>query len=105
MEEITIGGLVKVAGTGPPLDGIVFDKPSRAKVVVAVVDPTRGPAFRTFHPRTLTERTEERPDDRALLALIRRTPPPAHGTGGGGAGAGRDSRGHTRRAMHRTTGK
>jgi hypothetical protein len=105
MESVSAGELVKVAGGGPDLDGIVFDTPSRSKVVVAVVDPARGPVFRTVHPRTLTERTEEGPDDRALRLLVRRTPPPAHRTGRGGVGATRGRRGYARGTMHRTTGK
>ena len=76
-EPTIVGGLVKVAGDGPEVDGILFDTPSRSKVVVAVMDRARGPLFRTVHPRTLTERTEEGPDDRALRLLVRRTPPPA----------------------------
>ena len=63
-----------MAGDGPQLDGIVFDTPSTTKVVVAVVDRGRGPVFRTVHPRTLSERTAEGADDRALRLLIRRTP-------------------------------
>ncbi len=105
MESTTIGGLVKVAGGGPELDGIVFDTPSRSKVVVAVVDAAKGPVLRTVHPETLSERTEEGPDDRALRLLIRRTPPPVHGRAGGGTATGRGSRGHARGTMHRTTGK
>jgi hypothetical protein len=105
MEPTSAGELVKVAGGGPMLDGIVFDVPSRSKVVVAVVDPGRGPVFRVVHPKTLNERTEEGPDDRALRLLIRRTPPPARGTAAGGPAAGREAPAHTRTAMHRTTGK
>jgi hypothetical protein len=105
MEPKSVGELVKVSSGGPELDGIVFDTPSRSKVVVAVVDPSRGPMFRTVHPRTLTERTQEGPDDRALHLLVRRTPPPAHGTAGDGTAVGRGSPGHKRSAMHRTTGK
>jgi|SRR4051795_1932068 hypothetical protein len=99
------GELVKVTDGGPPVDGIVFDVPSRSKVIVAVVDPRRGPGFRTVHPKTLSERTEEGPDDRALLLLIRRTPSPARGAARGGTGAGPGRPGHRRAAMHRTTGK
>jgi hypothetical protein len=106
VESTSIGGLVKVAsGGGSELDGIVFDIPSRSKVVVALVDSGRGPVLRTVHPKTLTERTEEGPDDRALRLLIRRTPTPVHGRASGGTSAGRGSRGHTRGTMHRTTGK
>jgi hypothetical protein len=105
MESTSAGELVKVASGGPELDGIVFDTPSRSKVVVAVVDPGRGPVFRTVHPKTLTERTGEAPDDRALHLLIRRTPPPAPSATIGGIASGRGNPGHTRTAMHRTTGK
>ena len=105
MEATRPGDLVKVAGGGPELDGIVFDTPSRTKVIVAVLDPGRGPAFRTVHPDTLAERTEEGPGDRALWALVRRTSSPARGAARGGAGPVRGRRGHARAAMHRTTGK
>ena len=56
VETIAPGELVRVAGRGPDLDGIVFDIPSHSKVVVAVVEPGRGPTFRTVHPAALTER-------------------------------------------------
>jgi hypothetical protein len=105
MEPTSAGELVKVADGGPELDGIVFDTPSRSKVVVAVVDPGRGPVFRTVHPNTLSERTEQGPDDRALSLLIRRTSPPVRGAARGGVGTGRGRPGHKRAAMHRTTGK
>ena len=105
MEGVLAGELVTVATGGPELDGIVFDTPSRTKVVVAVVDPGRGPRFRTVHPRELSERSEPGPSDQALRLLIRRTPPPVHGAGRGGAAAGRGNPGHARTAMHRTTGK
>jgi hypothetical protein len=105
MEMRHTGDLVKVAGAGPEQDGIVFDSPSASKVVVAVVDPGRGPVLRTVQASTLSERTEESPADRALRALIRRTPAPIHGGARGGSGAGRGRPGHTRATMHRTTGK
>jgi hypothetical protein len=105
MEPTRVGDLVKVAGGGPELDGIVFDMPSRSKVVVAVVDRDRGPVFRTVHPKTLSERTEEGPDDRALVLLVRRTPPPVRNAARGGTGGGRGRPGYGRAAMHRTTGK
>jgi hypothetical protein len=105
MESASIGGLVKVAGGGPELDGIVYDVPSRTKVIVAVVDGGRGPVLRSVHPKTLSERTQEGPDDHALRLLIRRTPPPLRGSSSGAAGIGHDSRGHTRGTMHRTTGR
>ncbi len=105
MDNVSPGDLVKLADGGPELDGIVFDTPSRTKVVVAVLDRTRGPGFRTVHPRTLSERAEEGPGDRPLQQLIRRTPVPGR-RGGGGPAAARGSReGHSRAAMHRTTGK
>jgi hypothetical protein len=105
MDSIAAGELVKVAGDGRELDGIVFDMPSRSKVVVAVLDRGRGPRFRTVHPKDLSERTEEGPTDQVLRLLIRRTPPPVRGGGAGRTAAGRGSRGHSRTAMHRTTGK
>src|SRR5450755_4975243 len=88
MESTSVGELVKVAGGGPELDGIVFDAPSRSKVVVAVVEPGRGPVFRTVHPKSLTERTQEGPDDRALRLLVRRTPAPVRGAARLEAGPG-----------------
>lgn len=105
MESIGVGEPVTVGGGGRQLDGIVFDRPSRSKIVVAVVDPARGPVFRAVHPRTLTARTQQSPNDHALLLLIRRTPPPAHSTASGRAGLERGNAGHTRRATHRSTGK
>jgi len=102
MEPATVGQLVKVAGGGRAVDGIVFDLPSATKVVVAVVEPGRGPTFRTVHPDALSDRAEEGADDRALRLLIRRTPPPVHGAVRGAPGAGRGSAGHTRAATHRT---
>lgn len=105
MESTGVGELVTVASGGPELDGIVFDIPSRSKVVVAVVDPGRGPTFRTVHPKTLTERTAEGPDDRALQLLLRRTPSPVHGASHGGGSGDRGRPGHTRPPTHRTTGR
>jgi hypothetical protein len=105
MEPLKAGELVKVAAGGPELDGIVFDVPSQTKVVVAVVDPAKGPGFRTVHPRALSERAEEGADDRALQLLLRRTPPPVHGAARDGASSGQGRAGHGRAAMHRTTGK
>jgi hypothetical protein len=96
---------VTVAGSGPDVDGIVFDTPSASKVVVAVIEPGRGPVFRTVPAKTVSDRAEEGPADRALLLLIRRTPPPVRGGARDGAGAGRGRPGHTRATMHRTTGK
>ncbi|HET9718541.1 MAG TPA: hypothetical protein VFP55_00530 [Solirubrobacteraceae bacterium] len=101
----TTGGLVSVAGRGPALDGIVFDVPSSSKVVVAVVDPKRGPLFRTVDPKTLTARDREGPHDRALHQLIRRTPSPTHGAARGDTGSREGRSGFKRGATHRTTGK
>jgi hypothetical protein len=105
MEPRRTGDLVRVGGDGPELDGIVFDTPSRAKVVVAVMDPRRGPVLRTVDATTLSEREVEGPDDRALSLLVRRTPPPVHGAARGGVAAGRGRAGYKRGAMHRPTGK
>jgi hypothetical protein len=105
MELTDAGTLVRISGGGPDADGIVFDAPSRSKIVVAVVDRARGPVFRTVHPDALSERSGAGADDAALTQLIRRTPPPAHGAARGGTGAVRGSSGHARAAMHRTTGK
>src|ERR1700712_1730036 len=88
MEQSDQGALVGGADGGPALAGIVFDTPSRTKVVVALVDPVKGAVFRTVSPKTLTEREEEGDDDRALQLLIRRTPPPVHGAIRGGARGG-----------------
>ncbi len=105
MDSIGAGELVKVTGDGPELDGIVFDTPSSSKVIVAVVDPTRGPVFRTVHPSTLSPRTEDSRDDRALRLLVRRTPPPVHGAARGGSSGGHGRAGHPRGAAHRPTGR
>src|SRR4051812_28381084 len=105
MDSSSVGDLVRVATGGPDVDGIVFDVPSATKVVVAVVDPARGPVFRTVNPDTLSERTEEGPDDRALHLLIKRTPPPVHGAARGAASAGGRRAGHSRGATHRPTGR
>jgi hypothetical protein len=99
------GELVKVAGAGPEVDGIVFDAPSSSKVVVAVVDPARGPVFRTVNPKVLTERGQAGPDDRALRLLMRRTPVPVRGAARGGSPGGHGRSGYRREATHRTTGK
>jgi hypothetical protein len=105
MEPTSVGELVKVTGTGPAADGIVFDTPSNSKVVVAVMDPARGPLFRTVNPKALTERAEAGPHDRALRALMRRTPPPVRGGGTGGVAGGGGRSGYKRGPVHRTTGR
>jgi hypothetical protein len=103
MESPAVGDLVKVSTGGPPADGIVFDTPSAQKVVVAVVDPRRGPVFRTVRPETLSVREAEGGQDVALRQLIRRTPPPGQRTVRDGPGGGRGRAGHTRGATHRTS--
>ena len=105
VETIGPGELVRVAGRGPDLDGIVFDVASHSKVVVAVVEPGRGPTFGTVHPTALTERGEEGPDDRALRLLLGRTPSPVHGAARRGDRGGRGRPGDTRAPTHRTTGR
>jgi hypothetical protein len=105
MEQVGVGDLVEVATGGPHVDGIVFDVPSASKVVVAVMNRTRGPVMRTVLRSALTERTEAGRDDEALRLLVRRTPPPLHGGARGGPGPGQRRAGFARAAMHRTTGK
>ena len=104
-EERRLGELVRVADGGREIDGIVFDLPSRSKVVVAVMDPRRGPVFRTFPSKSVSERTKDGPNDQALRLLIRRTPEPAQDAARGGGRAGGGRRGFTRAATHRTTSK
>jgi hypothetical protein len=105
MELTGAGDLVKVATGGPQIDGIVFELVSGSKVVVAVMDRSRGPVLRTVDREALSERADEGPDDRALHLLIRRTPQAARGAARAGAGAGPGRAGHARATMHRTTGK
>jgi hypothetical protein len=105
MDEATPGDLVKVADGSAQLDGLVFERPSRSKVVVAVVDPVRGPLFRTVDPGTLTEREQEGPNDRALRLLVRRTPPPPNAGGRDATRGGQRRAGFTRGATHRPTGR
>lgn len=99
------GDLVTVVDGSTELDGLVFDRPSNAKVIVAVVDPTRGPVFRTVNPNALTEREQEGPNDRALRLLVRRTPPPPNSVARGGTRGGQGREGFTRGAAHRATGR
>ena len=105
VETINIGELVKVGLGSSARDGIVFDVPSRSKVVVAVVDAERGPRFRTVSPKELTKREEQGPDDRALQLLIRRTPPAVGGAAGSALPGRRGQAGFKRGATHRTTGR
>jgi hypothetical protein len=105
MQPTQEGDIVTVAGGGPPADGIVFDAPSRSKVVVAVMDPKRGPVFRTVHPDALSERSGTGAHDRALRLLVRRTPAPTRGGGRGGRPGGHGPAGYTRSTAHRSTGR
>ncbi|HEX3979512.1 MAG TPA: hypothetical protein VHW96_24785 [Solirubrobacteraceae bacterium] len=105
MDTASPGDLVKLMDGSAELDGLVFDTPSSSKVVVAVVDPTRGPLFRTVNPNVLTEREHEGPSDRALRLLVRRTPPPPNSAGHGTTRGGQRRSGFTRGAAHRPTGR
>jgi hypothetical protein len=97
--------LVKVAGDGQPVDGIVFDTPSSSKVVVAVIEKGRGPVFRSVKPDALTPRTDEGPDDPALRLLMRRTPAPVRGASRGATFKGHGRSGQQRGTAHRPTGR
>jgi hypothetical protein len=105
MGSFTSGERVHVALGGPDLDGIVFYLPSRSKVMVAIVDAARGPVMRAVPAAALTERTDDGPHDDVLRALVRRTPLPAGTTASGGDSSRQGRSGHSRAAMHRTTGK
>ena len=105
MESSQVNDLVTVTGTGPSVDGIVFDTPSHSKVVVAVMDAQRGPVFRSVHPDALSQRAEAGPHDQALRLLMRRTPPPTRGKTRGAGSAGQGRAGFTRSATHRSTGR
>jgi hypothetical protein len=104
MDMYTPGDLVTLTDGGAELDGLVFDRPSSAKVVVAVVDPTRGPLFRAVDPSALSGREQEGPNDRVLRMLVRRTPPPHSAGRAATTGAQRRS-GYTRGVAHRPTGR
>jgi hypothetical protein len=105
MDAVSPGDLVKVTDGSEELDGLVFDTPSSSKVVVAVVDPSRGPLFRTVNPNALTEREHEGPSDRALRLLIRRTPAPPNASGRDTTRGGQRRSGFTRGTAHRPTGR
>jgi hypothetical protein len=97
--------LVTITDAGRPRDGIIFDRPSPTKVVVAVIDQRRGPVFRTLNPSALSQRAEPGDDDVQLRRLIRRTPPPAgrrHSSTSAGQAA---YAAHTRGTAHRSTGR
>ena len=104
-DPFSTNDLVAIDTGGPLLDAIVFDVPSHNKVVVAVVDPERGPVFRTVSPDELRERAEEGPHDKALQLLMRRTPPPAHGKARGAKGKGRGRAGFSKASGHRKVGE
>ena len=57
MDLVSVGERVNVEDGDVVREGIVFDTPSRSKVVVALFDARRGPVFRTVHPKGLSERT------------------------------------------------
>jgi hypothetical protein len=97
--------LVTVSGAGAPLDGIVFDTPSKSKVVVAVMEARRGPVFQVVKPAELTPRTEVGSDDQALRLLLRRTPTPSHGAARGARLSGQSRSGFQRGTAHRSTGR
>lgn len=105
MEPFEINQRVSVSEGGPPVDGIVVGNPSAQKVVVALVDPKRGPVFKTLAPDALSARDAEGASDPVLQQLIRRNPGTGRGGAQSGGGAVRGSRGHGRQASHRTTGK
>jgi hypothetical protein len=105
MDQTKAGDHVSVDGGGPPIDGIVFYLPTKAKAVVAVIDHDRGPVMRTVALKALTPREGDGPHDEALRLLVRRTPMPVGAGPGGNGGAVHGSAGFARAAMHRTTGK
>jgi hypothetical protein len=106
MEPFDVNQLVTVSTGGPAIDGIVVDHPSSHKVVVALVDPQRGPIFKTFAPEAVSEREDEGPSDPVLHQLIRRNPGTARGAARSGSGAVQGgNRGFQRSTSHRTTGK
>ena len=71
-----------------------------------MIDAKRGPVFRTVHPDTLSERTEEGPTDRALHLLIWGMRPPRFTAPHAAEQPAVGSRpGHARGSMYRTKGK
>lgn len=102
---VGVGDRVTVASDGPVIDGIVFELPSRTKAVVAVIDRKRGPVLRSVAVDALAARADERPADRALRLLIRRTPGGGRPGGSARAGGARGSAGFARPTAHRPTGR
>jgi hypothetical protein len=105
MEQLGAGDLVTVETNGPKIDGIVFDLPSPAKAIVALMDRRRGPVLRTVARTALAERTDPGADDPAFQLLIRRTSAAVRSTATGAGNAGRGSSGHARGTAHRPTGR
>jgi hypothetical protein len=105
MESVEIGDLVTVTGTGAPVDGLVYETPSRTKTVVAVVDPKHGPVFRSVNPSVLEAREQESKHDVALRLLVRRTQGTVRGSGHSSGSAQKRQAGFTRGASHRPTGR
>ena|SRR5690348_10369723 len=103
-DPLSTNDLVSIDTGGPLLDAIVFDVPSHNKVVVAVVDPVRGPVLRTVSPDELRERTDAGAQDKALQLLMRRTPAPTHGKSRGAKGGGHGRSGFSRPTSHRKVG-
>jgi hypothetical protein len=106
MEQTAAGELVRVTSVGGrETDAIIFDATGGAKVVVALVDRVKGPVLRSVALSALSAREEAGADDRALRALIRRTPHGVRGAAHAGASGAGPSAGHQRATGHRTTGK
>src|SRR3954462_12245642 len=105
MDPIAVGSLVTVDTGQAPSDGIVFDLPSSAKAVVALMDRARGPVLRTVPQAALSERAEAGEHDRALQLLVRQTAPASRGAGRGGSNGGGARDAHGRAAAHRPTGR
>jgi hypothetical protein len=103
--EFAPGDLVTVADGSRHLDGLVFETPSSSKVVVAVVDPKRGPQFRSVNPSAVSERSAEGPDDHTLRLLIKRTPPATHSSTSGARSNEQGRTGFMRGTAHRPTGR
>src|SRR3954469_17406102 len=89
----------QVAGSNPAGGA---NRSTTGDLGVLIVEPGRGPTFRTVNPEALSDRSAEGPDDKPLRLLIRRTPSPIHGAARGAPSSGRTSAGHTRAATHRT---